>query len=161
MDLYEPILTDGDQVDQNTIKTRRLRPVYKKTPLKRTDTAYVLEDDEASGLVATEFLKGYGFKTVVWRRSLVQAMKDAPALARGEYDLVLLDMMLPDGTAVSLMDKIKDEGCPSPVGFYTGRAALEGADFYDQHACDFIFEKPLMADAFVDTLDDLKRAAKT
>lgn len=159
MDLYTPFLSEDLDKTHRPSLTPRLPMGYARTPLRHTDHAYVLEDDEASGQVATEFLKGYGFKTVAWRRSMVEAMKDADDLATGQYDLILLDMMLPDGTGVPLLDKIKRRGCPVPAGLYTGRSNLEDSEFYDTHACDFVFEKPLMAATFVHTLNDLKKLA--
>ena len=159
MDLYAPFLNEKSDEKQRPPLTARLPAGYTKQALRRTESAYVLEDDEASGLVATEFLKGYGFKTITWRRSMIEAMKDADDLAAGKYDLILLDMMLPDGTGVPLLDKIKRRGCPVPAGLYTGRSNLEDSEFYDNHACDFVFEKPLMATTFVHTLNDLKKLA--
>ncbi len=150
--------TPATESNDNAPPRTQLRSVYAKTPLTQTVRAYLLEDDEANGLVASEFLKGYGFEEVVWRRSLVQAQSDLKALTEGEFDIVILDIMLPDGTAVSLLDQIKDAGCPCPVGLYTGQSKLEDQAFYDRHGCDFIFTKPLMADHFVDTLDALKKA---
>ena len=159
MDLHAPFLSEDLDKTHRPPLTPRLPTGYAKTPLRQTNHAYVLEDDEASGVLATEFLKGYGFETVTWRRSMVQAMKDADDLATGQYDLVLLDMMLPDGTGVPLLDKIKRRGCTVPVGLYTGRSNLEDSAFYDTHACDFVFEKPLMAATFVHALNDLKKLA--
>lgn len=160
MDLYAPVLSEDPDKTHRSPLTPRLPTGYAKTPLRQTHHAYVLEDDEASGQVATEFLKGYGFKTVTWRRSMVEAMKDADDLATGQYDLILLDMMLPDGTGMPLLDRIKRRGCPVPAGLYTGRSNLEDSAFYDNHACDFVFEKPMSAATFVHTLNDLKKLAK-
>jgi len=139
------------------ISTRpKLRTVYTKTPLTKTERAYLLEDDEANALVAEEFLKVYGFKEIIWRRSLEEAAQDLAALAGGRFDLILLDVMLPDGTSVDFLNQIKARGCPCPIGFYTAKSELEDESFYDAHGCDFVFAKPLLINEFVETMDALK-----
>ncbi len=147
-----------EESNDNAAPLKHLRPVYSKTPLTQTVRAFLLEDNEANALIATEFLKGYGFEDVVWRRNLDACRTDLKEIQDGAFDLVVLDIMLPDGTSVGLLDAIKDTGCPCPVGLYTARSDLEDDAFYDQHGCDFILSKPLMADHFVDTLDGLKKA---
>lgn len=149
--------THTPESNDNLPQSPHLRPVYSKSPMTRTVRAFLLEDDYGNGVVATEFLKGYGFQEIVWRRNLEEAQADLEALKNGEFDLAILDVMLPDGTSVTLLDQIKDAGCPCPVGLYTGRPGLEDQAFYDVHGCDFVFTKPLMADDFVDTLDELSR----
>lgn len=134
----------------------RLRTVYTKTPLIKTDRAYLLEDNEANAVVAEEYLKVYGFTDIVWRRSLEEAMADLEALAGGRFDLILLDVMLPDGTSVDFLKQIKDAGCSCPIGFYTAKSSLEDESFYDAHGCDFVFAKPLLVDEFIATMDALK-----
>jgi DNA-binding response OmpR family regulator len=145
-----------DQFSDDPYARPKLRTVYAKTPLTKTDRAYLLEDNEANGVVAEEYLKVYGFTEVVWRRSLEAAEPDLPALADGEFDIILLDVMLPDGTSVDFLRRIKDAGCPCPVGFYTAKSSLEDASFYDAHGCDFVFAKPLLVDDFFMTLNALK-----
>jgi DNA-binding response OmpR family regulator len=136
----------------------KLRTVYTKTPLTKTERAYLLEDDEANAVVAEEYLKLYGFEEVVWRRSLEDAAPDLPALAGGRFDLILLDVMLPDGTSVGFLNQIKAGGCPCPIGFYTAKSELEDESFYDAHGCDFVFAKPLLLQEFTATMDELKAA---
>lgn len=132
------------------------KPFYGKTPLLKIDRAYLLEDNEANGIVASEYLQHYGFKQVIWRRSLAEALPDQVDLSDGVYDIALLDVMLPDGTAVEYLRQIKDAGCPCPAGFYTAKSTLEDQSFYDTIGCDFVFAKPLMIDDFFDVLDRLK-----
>jgi len=46
-------------------------------------------------------------------------------LGSSEYDLIILDRMLPDGEGADLVRAYRLEGCPTPVLFLTGKRSIE------------------------------------
>lgn len=131
------------------------KPFGRRYLIEKKDRAFLLEDNEANGFVASEYLEHYGFRDVVWRRSLKDAQADLTDIVDGVFDVVLLDVMLPDGTSVEFLRRIKDGDCPAPVGFYTAKSTLEDQAFYVSLGCDFVFAKPLLIDEFFVAMDNL------
>ncbi len=98
-------------------------------------TVLVVEDEAhlAAGLRLNLELDGY---QVVTARSLREAA--AALLQQGSIDLILLDVMLPDGDGYSFCRQLRDSGQYMPVVMLTARSAAEdrvrgldsGADDY-------------------------------
>jgi two-component system OmpR family response regulator len=79
-------------------------------------------DDEPylADLVATA-LRYEGFEPVV-----AGTVRDAVAqVGRVRPDLVILDVMLPDGSGLDTCRRLRDDGCEAPVIFLTARDATE------------------------------------
>ena len=78
------------------------------------------------------------------------------AVAAGPYDVVLLDVQLPDGSGLDLLHDLADSAFPRPVVI-----ALTGGVLPHQRAaaldagCDAFLDKPFLADDFVTLLDKL------
>lgn len=80
----------------------------------------IVEDDEVlmSGLQAGLELKGFG-------TDAVRTCEDAElAVASGEFDGIVLDLMLPDGSGLDLLKRLRGKGLQSPVLLLTARDAV-------------------------------------
>lgn len=78
---------------------------------------FLLEDDISliDGLVYTLKREGY-------RLEVARTVKEAAAMLResGEiYDLLILDVMLPDGTGYEICEQVRASGSPVPILFLT------------------------------------------
>ncbi|MDK2126407.1 response regulator [Parachitinimonas caeni] len=81
----------------------------------------MIEDDLDLGLALQRALKTEGFTTEWWRR-----IADAPALPRAsDYDCILLDLSLPDGTGFSLLRQWRQAGVTVPILIMTALSALD------------------------------------
>jgi len=94
----------------------------------------LVEDDEALGGVVRRGLEAHGYR-VRWERDGTSAFDQA---AGGTFDLVVLDIMLPDGSALELLRSLRQGGLRTPVLCLTARGSVEdrvagldaGADDY-------------------------------
>lgn len=123
--------------------------------IAKTERAFLLEDDEASGLIASEYLSHFGFEEVVWRRTLEDAEADLDDISHGRYDLVMLDVMLPDGTSIDLLRRLRSAAPHTPIGFYTAKCTLADRSYYSEVGCDFVFAKPLLIEDFLNVMKTL------
>jgi len=80
----------------------------------------LLEDNERLGTLVSEGLTGAGM-AVDWCRSIDEA---SAALAAASYDLVLIDLGLPDGDGLDLVRDIRSRGDTVPILILTARDAL-------------------------------------
>ncbi|MGH3240516.1 MAG: response regulator transcription factor [Spirillospora sp.] len=87
-----------------------------------TPTKILVVDDEAylADLVATA-LRYEGFETAV-AGSGAEALASIP---RFGPDLIVLDVMLPDGSGLDACARLRRDGCQAPVVFLTARDATE------------------------------------
>lgn len=77
-----------------------------------------------------------------------------------KYDLVLLDVMLPDGSGVDLLQQIMVNAENPPVVMMSGVAGIETAvESIQSGAVDFM-EKPLSLDRVLITIDNVFKAEK-
>jgi len=77
----------------------------------------VVEDDENLRLVLTDNLESEGY-AVTAARTLAEARR---ALALAPYDLVVLDLMLPDGDGHALARELRRDGRPERILMLTAR----------------------------------------
>lgn len=94
----------------------------------------IVEDDKRLAGNLSQILKGHG-----WVSDIAGNSEEALTLAEVEdYDLIILDWMLPDSDGVSLCKKLRKAGFESPILFLTAKSEIEdkvkglecGADDY-------------------------------
>jgi len=96
--------------------------------------ALVVEDDEAILRLLTQSLEQEGFDV-----DRAQTVSEGGRLARGnEYELIILDMQLPDGRGIAVLEVIRERGGTTPVLIVSGEGDIDamvrgldaGADDY-------------------------------
>ncbi len=90
----------------------------RRTPLLQT---LVIEDDEESGRALGQFLEAQGLATTI-AKTLAAARQ---ALTEREFDLVMLDVQLPDGSGTELLPELEDKR--ADVVMVSGHSTLEDA----------------------------------
>ena len=83
----------------------------------------VLEDELELSELLCETLRGARFEATA--ATTVAAAREA--LARVEVDVLLLDVSLPDGSGLQILQQVRDEGLPTEAIVLTGDAAVSTA----------------------------------
>ncbi len=83
----------------------------------------VLEDELALSELLCETLRDAGFEATA--ATTVAAARET--LARVEVDVLLLDVSLPDGSGLQVLQQVRDEGLPTEAIVLTGDAAVSTA----------------------------------
>jgi DNA-binding NtrC family response regulator len=106
------------------------------TPLK----GHILViDDEADIRESLEFLlTGEGFRVDLATR----AMEGLEKLAQGSYDLILLDLMMPDLTGIETLAEIRKKDSATPVFLLTAYGSIEVAVEALKAGANDYFSKP-------------------
>ena len=80
----------------------------------------IVEDDEniSKMLAATLSIGGYGYA------QCGDGLEAVERITAGNYDLILLDVMLPGADGFAVLDTIRARGCETPVIFLTARGAV-------------------------------------
>ncbi|MGD2118145.1 MAG: sigma-54 dependent transcriptional regulator [Chromatiales bacterium] len=120
----------------------------------------IVEDDVHLGQMLTLHFEDEGFKV----QQVPSCEKARDALQHSEYDLVLLDQQLPDGTGIELLPQILQQDSRLPVIMMTGHHDLELAiQAIKQGAADFIHKpvKTVDLQAAVDKALESRRAQLT
>jgi len=79
----------------------------------------IIEDDISLGKSILSLIKNEGFETL-----LVTNLKDANEVNLIDYDLIVLDWMLPDGQGIDFLKSIRSENIICPVILLTARVEL-------------------------------------
>jgi DNA-binding NtrC family response regulator len=96
-------------------------------------------DDEADIRESLEFLlTGEGFRVELATR----AMEGLDKLSRGSYDLVLLDLMMPDLTGIETLAEIRKKDTLTPVFLITAYGSIEVAVEALKAGANDYFSKP-------------------
>jgi CheY-like chemotaxis protein len=111
----------------------------------------VVDDDTAFATLMSAALEARGHD-VDWAGSIMEALRSMHA---GSYDLVIIDMHLPDGSGLQLLRDATDEG------LLAGSAAiiLTGHEF-DEPSDIRVFRKPIDLDPFLDRMADIVAASR-
>jgi DNA-binding NtrC family response regulator len=89
----------------------------------RIERVLIVEDNKEAAECVAEFLDVTGYKS-----DTVASLKQAKeALAAQAYDLVLLDIRLPDGDGINLLKEVREEGNSAAFIVMSGHATLEVA----------------------------------
>jgi DNA-binding NtrC family response regulator len=83
----------------------------------------VVEDDHALSEVLCDALAEAGHQPVA-AHTLAAAREE---LSRAEQDVILLDLVLPDGSGIEVLRQVREEGLPTETIVLTGFAAVETA----------------------------------
>ncbi|MCC7130260.1 MAG: hypothetical protein B6D39_04495 [Anaerolineae bacterium UTCFX2] len=109
----------------------------------------VVDDDLAQAEMVSEFLRISGFKEID-RAANIRSLWQK--LAHNEYDIVLLDYRLPDGTGLDVLDQMAKQEQKIPVIMITGQgneriaaqAILRGASDYLLKSGDYLITLPAL-----------------
>ena len=98
---------------------------------------FLIEDDISIGQALLSVLQDEGYR-VVWTRMLVDAVRRVDSEA---YDLVLLDLGLPDGDGSDVLRRLRDGGNDIPVLVLTARESLQDRlDAFNLGADDYLIK---------------------
>ncbi len=94
-----------------------------------------MEDSRRLGDLLAERIRG-----AVWRLDAVTSIADATEATRSiVYDLMLVDLGLPDGDGRSLIRSVREQGLPVPILVLTARGSIEDrVDALDRGADDYL-----------------------
>jgi len=113
----------------------------------------VVEDDDIlrDGLEVGLRSAGFSVETVA-------SLADARAgLAAGRFDVIVLDLMLPDGSGLDLLNEIRRSGSDDPVLLLTARDKVEDRIAGLDHGADDYLVKPFDLDELAARLRALVR----
>ena len=108
----------------------------------------VVEDDASSRRALVRLLSLRGFQTD-FATTVGQAMEQLASAAPG---CILLDLMLPDGNGVALLDYIRQRDLPIRVAVTTGAGNWQTLLNATQSRPDAVFTKPIDFNLVVDWL---------
>lgn len=114
---------------------------------RSANRAFILEDNEANAFLMESYLELHGYQETVRAKSLKEYYTYKQSIIDGEYDIVILDVMLPDGESLQELKELKDEHV-FPVCVYTARTSTVDKAVYQRLGCDAIIEKPASLDGF-------------
>jgi DNA-binding NtrC family response regulator len=104
-----------------------------------TATVLIVDDEETARNFISEALRDAGYEAIE-AGTLAEANK---AIDKGVGDIILLDVMLPDGSGLSLLDRLALENPRPPVILITAFGEIDTAvDAMKKGALDFL-QKPL------------------
>jgi DNA-binding NtrC family response regulator len=83
----------------------------------------VLEDDEALSEILCDELRDNGYETIAATTVAAARLR----LSEREFDVALLDLILPDGKGIEILKKISDEDLPTECIVLTGYAEVASA----------------------------------
>ena len=106
--------------------------------------ALLVEDDPSSALLSSKVLEADGFAvdhSMTARDGLTCAMVT-------EYDLIVLDLGLPDGSGLSIVQALRRDGRTAPIMILTGATERATTILALDAGADDYLTKPLMIDEF-------------
>ncbi|MCK4693586.1 MAG: sigma-54-dependent Fis family transcriptional regulator, partial [Anaerolineales bacterium] len=114
-----------------------------------TATVLIVDDEETARSFISEALKDAGYEAIE-AGNLAEAHKVVDA---GAADIVLLDVMLPDGSGLTLLDRLSMENPSPPVILITAFGEVDTAvEAMKKGAQDFL-QKPLDLDRLLQAVE--------
>lgn len=115
----------------------------------------IVEDDLDQALEIKGFLRKINAQCEV-----AQSIKDGMAnILRMSFDLIVLDLMLPDGNTASLSHIIRLRHPDTPILFITGYKVMPKGEYVDVLSSDFLLRKPLKEREFIAIAEHLCRTS--
>ena len=106
--------------------------------------ALLVEDDSSSSLLSRKVLEADGFAV-----DLAATARDGLTCAMvTEYDLIVLDLGLPDGNGLSVVQALRRDGRTAPIMILTGATERATTILALDAGADDYLTKPLMIDEF-------------
>lgn len=102
----------------------------------------LLEDNEPNAEVFIGYLEVLGYPEPDVARSLAEFDTFVPAILNAHYDLVVMDIMLPDGESVDIAKHLS-EHCSVPAMAYTARTGPQFRAALCEVGFQAVLEKPL------------------
>jgi two-component system response regulator QseB len=115
----------------------------------------IVEDDRKLGALLEQGLREDGFQ-VVWARDGEEAIAKA---AEGEYDLILLDYMLPRKNGFEVTKELRGSGLRTPILMLTARDAPEDLREALRAGVNELMGKPFRFGELVDRIRSLAAGA--
>lgn len=122
-------------------------------PLRDLPKILIVEDDDGIIFLVKNLFLAWGWCPVV-----AEYLSAAEGLLAGNFDLVLLDLMLPDGNGIDILRKLRERPDAPPVIVSTGNDAPRVMDVVESLRPDAVFKKPLDVDALLAFVDGVKAA---
>lgn len=119
--------------------------------MKNNYKILLVEDDESLGYLLTEYLKMKDFD-IIWETNGQAALK---SLDKDYFDLIILDVMMPDMDGFTLANKIKQQFTQTPFIFLTARSLkIDVLKGFSLGAVDYL-KKPIDEEELVVRLNTL------
>jgi DNA-binding response OmpR family regulator len=83
----------------------------------------VIDDEEVIHVSLSRILGRQGHEVV----GVLSAREGLEEIAGGEFDLIVTDLMMPGMDGIQLLDRLKSEGCSTPVLMITGYPSIKTA----------------------------------
>ena len=115
----------------------------------------IVEDDRKLGALLEQGLREDGFQ-VVWARDGEEAIVKA---TEGEYDLILLDYMLPRKSGFEVTKELRGSGLRTPILMLTARDAPEDLREALRAGVNELMGKPFRFGELVDRIRSLAAGA--
>ncbi|MFO0747819.1 MAG: sigma-54 dependent transcriptional regulator [Myxococcota bacterium] len=117
----------------------------------------VLDDNEAIRLSVSMFLGDAGYTTLE-AASLADALR---AIESESFECAVVDHMLPDGTALDLLARLKETGAALPVIVLTAHGSIELAVRAIQAGAEHFLTKPLKLPALLEIIARTTESRRT
>lgn len=117
----------------------------------------VIEDDVEVASVIKERLAGGGYS--VMHAATIEAGRSA--LSSAEWDVIVLDLMLPDGSGLDLAKQLRERGDETPILMLTARDTVDQRVEGFRHGADDYLCKPFDVDELAARLEAIVRRAKS
>ncbi|MEF9931802.1 MAG: sigma-54 dependent transcriptional regulator [Bacteroidales bacterium] len=109
----------------------------------------IVEDDVAFGTMLKGWFKRNGYETVLCQN--VESAKDE--LYKGDYNLILTDLRLPDGDGIMLLAWIRENKITLPVIIMTSYGEIQSAVAAIKLGAEDFLEKPINPSILKDKID--------
>ena len=103
---------------------------------------FLLEDNDLNAMVLKEHFRTFGLRSIVHVRTLADARSWMTDVLSGQFDLIIADVLLPDGMSLPLLERLVAEA-PTPVALYTAKLMHEDREAYARLGVAHVFEKPV------------------